>query len=590
MQRHVVQDDFSEGMVRDVAPSLISESGCYDLVDALLDEDGNPYLRGGTEYHSKEGLGTSGLTWITDVYLAPGRRTVFANNSDFGVLGSDDESVVNLGGAGLTTPKQSAVLKDLLYIGGGSIYAGSRKSAVYSTGKAHVTKGSKTVEGESSTAWAANVDPGMLFQIGAERVYIVDEVLSDTKLILRDAYEGTSGTLKSYSLSPVYTVGADPYEVSDYVTVCENRLVMLIGHKVIFTEVNNPHSITNQFSTTNEHTLPEGVEGIGLTTAGQTVIIFTTAGVWALDGLALDIVDSVGNPQHRLQRISPEVVLAGASGLAGSEQRIVVPAADGIYLMDGISQPVRISRPIDRLYQRRIIAGYRLGRAVVYRGHYFLPLVDGEGNVRDLFVCRLDRPTHSRRQGGFPWSRLTGDGGEMAAFAVRAETTAAEPVLLGAQAREPSRVIDCSTYFEPGAEHETDADESLIGFDLVTRDIPTGNEIANVVRSLWLRYELVNGGGNPIVKVYWSDGSLEGGEAEWDEVSWDEFNWAEDETGVTFQGVLRDGPPSDGREHEKFRVNQRMGFGRFRVRTFGRTPFFSLRLLQVNLRPSGAVR
>lgn len=590
-RERVTQEDFSEGMTRDVAPSLIGEAGVYDLVDALLDEDGNPYLRGGTAYKSKEGMGSTGLTWLTDLYLLPGHRTVFANESDFGVLASDDESIVNLGGAGLSLPKQSATLEDLLFIGGGYLYGGSRKTTAYSTGTVTVTNGSKTVTG-SSTLWSTNIDPGMLLQIGASgRVYVVESVNSNSEITLRDKYEGSSGSGKTYTLSPIFSLaGADPYESSDYYTVCQNRIVSLNGDKIDFTEVDNPHTTTNSLGKANEHTLPEGVRGIGLATIGQTCIIFTTAGIWALDGLALDITDANGNPQHRLQRISPEVVLAGAAGLAGTEQRLVVPATDGIYLMDGVSSPVRISRPVDRLLLERIDAGYHLGKAAVFRGHYFLPILDSKANVRDLLVCRLDRPTHSRHQGAFPWSRFSGDGGEITAFAVRASTEASEPILFGAQAREPSRVVKCSTYFEPNTEHEADADGTFAEFDLITRDIATGRGIENVIRDLWLRYELVDNGSSPKVKVYWSDGSLEGGEAEWNEVNWDEFNWATDETGSIFTAVLSEGGPSDGRKHKKFRVNKRLTYGRFRIRTYNKTPFFALRMLQVNIRPSEAVR
>lgn len=175
LRTRYTQGDFSAGMNRDVAPALIPDSGTYDLVNALLDEDGNPYRRGGTEYQSKEGMGSAGLTWVWSGYLLGGPRTIFANGSDFGVLGSDDESIVNLGGVGLSAPKQSAVIEDLLYIGGGTLYGGSRKTAVYSTGTVEVTKGSKTVKG-AGTTWTTNVDVGMLFHIGSERVYVVAEV------------------------------------------------------------------------------------------------------------------------------------------------------------------------------------------------------------------------------------------------------------------------------------------------------------------------------------------------------------------------------------------------------------------------------
>lgn len=586
----LTQGDWSAGMNRDVAPALIPENGAYDVADGLLDSDGTLYRRGGTVYKSKEGLGEAGLTWIWDGYLKPGRRTVFANASDFGTLAADDETVVNLGGNGLSQPKQSAVLEELLFIGGVAIYGGSRKSAAYSTGTVELTKGSAVVKG-SGTSWSANVDSGMVFHVSTERVYIVASVDSDTQITLRDTYEGGSaGSGKSYSLSPIWAIsGSDPYEAWDYVTTCANRLVIASGRKVLFTEIKNPHTFTNSLSTTNEHTLPEGVECIGLATVGQTVLIFTTGGIYVLDGLALDITDLNGNPQHRLQQLSSDIVLAGGAGLAGYGQSLVVPAADGIYLMDGVSQPVRISRPVERLYRKRITDGYRIGKAAVYKGHYFLPILDGSADVKDLLVCRVDRSVRSRDQSGFPWSRFTGDGAGPA-YTVRVSTDPRQPELLGVQASEPSRVVDCSGYFSPEAVNKADADGSVHVFELITRDYETGSLTTNAVRALLLRYELTDAlEDNPLVKVYYSDGALETGEAKWDEVTWDDFEWASD-GGAAFSAISKDGPASDGRDPVRFRVNKRLRYVRFRITTSGAAASFSLRHLQLAIRPSGATR
>ena len=589
VRERISQDDFSEGMSRDVAPQLISQSGVYDLVNGLLDEDGNPYRRGGTVYHSKTGLGEKGLTFVWDGYLKPGRRVFLANDSDYGVLDSAKEPV-NLGGAGLNAPKQSAVVEDLLFVGD-VIYGGSRKSAAYSTGSVKVTNGSKTVTG-SGTAWEANVDAGMLLRIGPERVYVVESVASDTSLTLRDAYQGATGEGKGYALRPLHSISeGDPYSTFEYKTTCAGRLVVAEGKTVKFSEVNNPHSYTNSNGTANEHPLPGETWIVGLASAGQSVLIFTTAGVWVLDGLPLSIVDLNGNPQHRLQILSTEIVLAGACGLAGSGQQIVVPAVDGIYLMDGVSSPERISRPIERLYRRRIASGYQPGGAVVYKGHYFLPILRGTSEVSDLLVCRLDRPARSRRQTVYPWSRFDGDGGEVRCFSVHSDSDAREPELLGAQASDPSRVVRCSSYFEPEAVHAKDADGSVHNFQLITRDIETGGETMNVIRALRLRYELVRAfAGEGVLQVSYGDGSLELGGAIWGEVDWGEFDWAPDDEGAVFNALVANGDESDGREVERFRINARQRFGRFRIATSGPVASFALRLLEMDVRPSGAVR
>jgi len=585
----IEQADFSAGMARDVAPPLTSPAGAVDLVNVLLDEDGSVYRRGGSVYKSLGGLGEDGLTWLTDLYLKPGQRTIAASETEFGALASDDVTFGSLGGTGLSEPAQSAALQDILFIGGGYLYGGSLKSATYSTGTISVTNGSTTVTG-SGTTWNTLVDAGMLLQIGSERVYVVEQINSTTQLTLRDPYEGSTATGTAYTLDPVYRVDvADPYEDWDFVCVCANRIVVASGTTIKFTEINNPHSFTNYLGTTNSHSLPEGAEIVGVATSGQTVLIFTVRGIYTLDGLALSITDGNGNPQHRIQQLSSEIVLAGAPGLAGSGQQLVVPATDGVYLMDGISQPVRISRPIDRLYRRRVSSGYKLGGAAVYRNHYLLPFLDRfSGEVRDLFVCRLDRPLRSRGQVIYPWTRFDGDGGEVRAFAVRNTVGARLPLLLGAQRRSPSRILDCSGFFEPTHENEVDADGSAHQLDLITRDYETGAGTENVVRELVLRYELV-GQQEPVLKTARSAGAIEAGYALWGQGLWGAFNWAAEEAGASFVS-LSDVPVSDERQIHKCRVNKKDRYARFRIRSYGPAAYCALRSISLRVRPSGATR
>jgi hypothetical protein len=527
---------------------------------------------------------SKGLTFLWDGYLLPGARTLFADTDNFGVLDSEEEQI-NLGGAGLDYPKQSAALDDLLFIGGGAIYGGSRKTAAYSTGTVTVTKGSKVVKGAGVT-WSTLVDTGMLFQVGSERVYVVETFNSSSELTLRDAYEGTGGGAKTYTLHNVFS-GSGPYVSWDYVTVCANRLVVMSGRTIKVTEIDNPHTFTNHLGTTNEHTLPEGVEGLGLATVGQSVLAFHTGGIHVLSGLALDIVDQNGNPQHQLQRLSEGTVLAGAAGIAGNEQQLVVPCEDGIYLMDGVSQPVRISRPIERYYRQRIEAGYRPGRAAVFRGHYFLPIITSAGAVRSLLVCRLDRATRSRSQGAFPWSRFTGDGGELTAFAVRSAISPVEPQLLGAQARTPSQVVDCSAYFQPDQEHSTDADGSVHDLDVIARAYQTGSGTINRVRALKARYELAGAEGR--LKAYYSDGSAKGGGAKFGTAIFGKDRFAGEDGGASFTPI-GDAGESDGRNPARFRVNKAFRYVRIRVKSDGPAAYCALRALELTIRPSGATR
>ena len=600
LQSDIAQQDFASGMERDVAPHLIDESGSYDLVDFLLDEDGNPYKRGGSAYLSSAGLGSSGLTWLWDGYLGPGRRTVFANNADFGVLDGAN-APVNLGGAGLTVPAQAAAIEDYLFIGGSAIYAGSRKSASYSTGTVSLTNGATTVTGVG-TSFTANVDAGMLLQFGSERVYRVASVTDNTHLEIAEAYEGTTKAGSAYTLTPLYSItGPDPYQSDAAVTVCSNKLVTGSSNVVRFTALSpttgrpTPHT----FGANDYHTLPEGANVLGLGTVGQTVLIFTTAGVWTLDGLPFDIVDANGAPQHRLQQLSRDVVLATSSSLATYGQALVVPATYGVYLMDGVSEPQRVSRPIEKLYRRWIDSGYIVGQPAVHRGHLFLPLITLAATVKDLLVCRLDRPTHSRAQVAFPWTRLSGDGGNIPAFAGSNDASTREPILLGAQKSTPSRILDCSGYFDPTSVNKLDADGSTFFPSIVTRDYETGGLTENVVRKVRGRYELVDAGSDdPLLAIAYATGARETGAPVWGDPAgvWGvgfgpsgTDTWT-DGVDAEFDTLPCSWSESDGRRPQACRVGKRTRYIRFKIVLGGPAASFALRSLELFIRPSAAGR
>lgn len=578
------QNDWSVGEVHDVAPQLISPAGAKSMANVLLDEDGNPYRRGGTTYQSKEWEERWGMRWVWDGHLLPGARTLTSTLGDLAVLDPDGETLHPVGaGKGINKSLQAAVLEDLLYIGGGLLYGGSRKAVMFAAaGTISVTNGSKVVTGEG-TNWNSEFDAGMILHrsLSGERIYIVASIDSTTQLTLRDPYEGATETGVSYTLNSAWDISTElaPYgAVYDYVTSCANRLVFGSGRDIIFTEVNNPHKTTNSLGTANKHTVPAGAEIVGLETVGQTVLIFTTAGVWTLDGLALDITDLNGNPQHRLRELSSEIVLAGAAGIAGWGDRLVVPTADGIYLMDGISESVKISKPIERAYLADLREGCRPGGAIVNHGHYFLPIIapgksgaPSEETVRMVRVCRLDRPTRDRGQTVYPWTHFTGDGGEVFAYAKRASVDQLHPKLLGGQGRSPTRLLDCSGYFEPKAAIKKDADGSTFEMDIITRDFETGGGTENMVRTARIRYELFNMIDNPEITVSYSDGAAT----------------AEGETSFTLAG---EAIASDGSEPAKMKINKRSRFIRLRIQSSGPAARCVLRSLELSIRPSQATR
>lgn len=78
------------------------------------------------------------------------------------------------------------------------------KEDYYNTGTVSVTNGSTTVTG-SGTAFESNME-GMSFRVNDfSKLYVIKSVVSSTSLTLRDAYEGTTSSGKSYAISPVGT-------------------------------------------------------------------------------------------------------------------------------------------------------------------------------------------------------------------------------------------------------------------------------------------------------------------------------------------------------------------------------------------------
>ncbi len=598
LQDTIVQDDFSSGMVRDVAPHLIPQDGVRDVTNGLLNEDGSIYRRGGSVYKSATAFGSTGMRFLWEGFMDPGRRTVYANTVDFGVLDADDTTSRNLGSTGCTLPPTFAYLKGYLFIGGGHIYGGSRLTANYSTGTI-TTTGTTTVTG-SGTTWTTNVDAGMLIQFVANgEVFRVKSVTSNTVLIL-DRAPPTYGPGHAYTAYRIYDIqGGDPYEVADVYQTSQNRLVWRADDDASsfrFSEINNPHSWTNQFGTVNEHSLPDGVTVTGMCAVGALTLIFTNAGAWTLAGLALDIVDIEGSPQHRLQPLSRDYVLWGQAGVAYWEQLAVVPCTQGIYLMDGSSRPILISQNVTPLLQFYSSRSYYVGQAQVFKNHYILPILDAGGLVRDTLVCRLSRlALDRRRRGSFAWSRFSGHGGQMAAYAVRAGdlSTARLPGLLGADSNlvgGGGRVEDCSAFFTPTAAFKKDGDGSTHTMNVETRDFGTGNGTVNVVRSIRWRYELSDAAtDDPRLIASWGFGHSSG-LANWDEVNWDAFNW--DATTNSYQDLTPHLTEDNG-EHpvrNRIRDDGRVRFARFNLRSFRPSSSCVLRSLEINIRPSLAVR
>lgn len=507
----IEQDEFRAGMFRSVARHLIPPDAAYTIVDALLDDDGSIYRRGGSKYKSNA-VFANPLRFIWDGYLnAVGQRTLVGHTSAFGILTpGDDATPLAIGGAGLVEPKPTAQVGDILWIGGGTLYGGSQKAANYSTGTITTVAGSTAIIG-AGTTWVGNVDAGMLFQVtvgDTVRYYVVASVTDNTHIVLTEPYLGTAGAGQAYVASPlatagpISTIGANRgLAAAEFYAAVAGRLVCASGRTVYMSNPIDPTTGKSRpqiYSSTDFHELPEGTSITGLHAIRDRLLVFTTAGVWMISGLAAPIVDASGNAQHRKEQLSTDLVLWGNPGIATWQNQAIVPTTDGVLLMDGVSAPENLTWSIRPVVQAYVRQGYKPGQAVVYHNHYFLPIMDASNIVVDVLVCRLDRPVWRGRHIPlvYPWVLMRGHAGQITGLATRAASgTARVPALLAAGADK--RVLDLSAIFEPAVNVKDDADGSTHQLLVESRDYPTSprQKNRNTVTRLRARYGLVDGSG-----------------------------------------------------------------------------------------------
>jgi hypothetical protein len=196
------------------------------------------------------------------------------------------------------------------------------------------------------------------------------------------------------------------------------RLVIGQGRFVRFSAAGSPHT----FGADDFHELPEGAQIRGLAAIKDTVLVFTGYGIWAIENLALDLTDDLGNPQQVMQKLFPELGLLHEAGLTEWAGRIVAPCTDRMLLIDTISAPTSISDSIPPLYMEHVRAGRLPGGAKVFRNHLFLPWLSPDGAPVSTLVCRLNRPVKGR-QTYYPFSILSGHAAGMIAGDIAAVTT-----------------------------------------------------------------------------------------------------------------------------------------------------------------------
>jgi hypothetical protein len=568
------QLDFSLGAFQSGALEREPEGAAEQIV-GLLGADGLPYRRGGSTYRSNAALGAAGLLWVASMVLPAGERTLFASAAAVDVLAADDATPAAVpaspGGSPYTITAPSAPFRPVVVngwvllwgAGANSIHwwAGSRRATGtgYSTGSVTVTHGSKTVAG-AGTSWLANLQSGDTFSAGGGTgaQSVVASVESNTSLTLVEPWLGATVAGTAYSaagaLVSIPTLLPAVYGSRIQASVA-NRWVVASGNTVYFTPVSEPPLYVVEFQDDDFHTFPGSVRGLGV--LRDALLVFATTGVYAVSGMAYPLVDpGSGDPLQRKELVNADVIAWGHEGIAPWANALVVPALDGVYLMDAVGAPQRISDRIEDLYLSYVRAGYVPGVAEVYNGHYLLPVLNGATWI-DTLVCRL-QPAHSGNN--FAWTQLAGSGAEVAAFA---ERQTVPPLLLAASRKTTSRVLDNSAFFKPAAAVKNDADGTAPSFQLTTIDYPTGNMVSNFVHHVRVMYELVDAASdNPTMAA---------------EVSID---------GAAFTSLTGAAPEGSSAEF-KWRVNKHAKNVRFRFTVNPASASCKLKSVEVFVRHSG---
>jgi hypothetical protein len=500
------QADWSGGMCRAVARHLIPGDAAYDVRDGLLDDDGNVYQRGPTRKQTTDQLTSRTLLGVWEGSFTPGRRTIAAGaGGDVGVVGPGDTAWRKTSGTDfVSTGGIAAQVGELMFIPGGFgilMYAGSLLNAGYATGTAAFTNGSKTVTG-TGTAWLANLDVGMLIRPATSGFFgVIASIDSNTQVTLVDGWQGATAAAGAYSatpyaIAPFTPLTGDPQYAG--VASVANRLLWADGRRVLMS--NTIDQDTGQprlwvHDVDDYHEFPADI--VALATLRDTVFVFTKAGIWTISNVGLPIIDAYGNGQHRVQKLSGDVVLRSPGGVTPWRDSLVLCAVGGVYVMDAGGGLELISRSITPLWQTQLNAAFTIVcQAIAYRDHLFVTVRDSRfplipGNT---WVGRLDRRTNTPVGKSAPWTRfIAGEAANLNGLAVQDPYGAAKLVGGGY-----GYLLDLSGLFLGGALPSNvggtnDADGTIVAMFVETREYVLDAGALATLRDVALEYESTDG-------------------------------------------------------------------------------------------------
>ncbi len=463
------------------------------------------------------------------------------------------------------------------------------------------------MDADATFLWSGWLSAGRVLLIGNEDVvFSVDE--SDGSATEVSGLVATAGARPAVMDGKMYFPGGKTFDgttvgtathASDHYAVCGNRLLYVSGNRVYFSAIGD----ATTYDTTDYHAPPAGVDIAGLVAVRDAAAILTTEGVWLISNMSYDLTDDTGAPVQRLDRYSQELVAWGDTGIAGWQGGVIVPGRDAVWLMQvGVASDAgqafsRISDQISDLYRNYVASGYEPGTAVVFRGHYLLPIVN-EGTLIDVLVCNLTA-TNRRGQRTFAWSHFDGRG-KVAHLAVTDEQPQR---LFGAQGK---RMLE-AFYFTAKA-HGRDVGGAEPRLDLTLRDYMTGALNDNTVLKIRVAYELVGGykygtewgefdwgetywegapgDTQPVIEAWYGSNRLRG--TQWGLFDWGGADWAFP-FGTIF--ALEGEAPVDVAAAKPFVwwVRKKARYARFRLRAKGASSRLSIRSVEVFVRDAGRI-
>lgn len=506
------QDDFSVGWLAGVGQDQLPGVGLARAYNCIFDDDGDCYRRGAIQQLAS--ISGQQIQSIWSGWLGGAYRGLLASAVNFYAYDLAG-AYTNLAGGGLARPVRPAVVGDLLFMPNGWTWGGSSKFQ-WVAGTVALTAGSPIVVGVGTNWVPANVEPGMIFQRTAGTIHRIKSVEDATHLTLDTPALTTVAAGAAYTIYGTHTAGVNPPAGvlpagTRHLGAIFSRLVVASGNIICFSKAGDPFT----FNATDYHKLPDGVNVVALATIRDTLLVFTDAGLWSITGMAFDLTDNAGNPQQQVNRLTPEISLIHESGLADWAGSLVVPCTDRVFLVDGLAPPIPISDSIQPLYSNQLSSGYTVGGAAVYRNHYFMPWIVSGGAPPyaggPLFVCRLNRPVRSR-QVYYGWSWWTRKGAGQTAFAtdprgipiLRAAGGISGYVLDFTETFLPFDITDVAAKNQVADYNQVAISTSQIEFDVIVRDVPTGNGQPNHVRRMRVGYEATGSGS---VKAAYSYGT-----------------------------------------------------------------------------------